>query len=241
MDVFLYSNKGGRKHNEDSAGYELDKGRSLFAVADGLGGHLHGELASKCAVRVLMENWKGCIDGQESPEEWLQNQTAVINESILRLQKEYQCMMKTTLAVLLLNGEDAVWAHSGDSRLYYFHNKALEYVTGDHSVAYKKYQAGEITREQIGMDEDQPRLLRCLGSESRYEPDIYTLDRKIEPEDAFLLCTDGAWEYLRDEEILFDFLKSKNAKDWTELLLLRILDRIPKGNDNLTILAIRME
>lgn len=241
MDVFLYSNKGGRKHNEDSAGYELYEDRSIFAAADGLGGHQQGALASQCAVRMLLNAWKEDSSVQEEPEKWLEDQISIVNDSILKLQEEHQCTMKTTLVTLLLNEQKAVWAHIGDSRLYYFHNKTLEYVTEDHSVAYKKYKAGEITRQQISIDEDQSCLLRSLGSESRYEPDIHILDRKVESGDAFLLCTDGAWEYLRDEELLFDLLKAKNARDWTELLMLRVMDRIPDDNDNLTILAIVME
>lgn len=241
MDIFLYSNKGGRKHNEDCAGYESRDAHSIFVAADGLGGHRYGELASEYAVRTLLDRWKDDNAARESPKEWLQDQVSRVNHDILRLQEDRQCIIKTTLAALLLDGESAVLANSGDSRLYYFHDRALEYITEDHSVAYKKYKAGEITRYQIGMDEDQSCLLRSLGSESRYEPDIHTLDHKVEPGDAFLLCTDGAWEYLYDEELLFDLLKAKNAKDWTELLLLRIMDRIPDDNDNLTILAIIIE
>lgn len=241
MDVFLYSNKGGKNQNEDYAGYETTADRSIFAVADGLGGCPHGELASKCAVETLLRGWRDHKTALKCPEEWLREQATSVNDAILKIQEERQCAVKTTLVTLILEGEHAFCANTGDSRLYYIHGRMLEYVTEDHSVAYKKYKAGEIPRYQVGIDEDQSCLLRSLGSKSRFEPDIHTLSSETDSGDAFLLCTDGAWGYLQDEEILFDLLKAKSARQWTELLLLRIMERLRDAADNLTILSVIME
>lgn len=112
------------------------------------------------------------------------------------------------------------------------------YCTNDHSVAFKKYKSGEITREQIAADEDQSSLLRSLGNNDRYKPEIYSPNIEIGKGDAFFLCSDGAWEYLRDEEILIDFLKSETARQWSELLMLRIMERVNGRNDNLSLLTI---
>ena len=101
-----------------------------------------------------------------------------------------------------------------------------------------KYKAGEISRDDLAIDEDQSRLLRTLGGEDRFEPEIFVNDISLEPGDGFLLCSDGAWEYLRDGEIPIDMLKSQNAKEWAELLLLRMMDRITSDNDNLTLLTL---
>ncbi len=241
MDIFQYSNKGGKEVNEDSAGYKVDQERSIFVVADGLGGHQYGELSSACAVESLLDEWKSADIELGYQEQWIQDQVSAVNQKILEMQAEYRSVIKTTFVALLLNQGWAIWANSGDSRLYYFHDRRLESVTEDHSVAYKKYKAGEITRDQIGKDEDQSSLLRSLGNKSRYEPDIHRSAGKIEPGDAFLLCTDGAWEYLRDEEIIIDLLKAESAREWTESLLLRIMSRIQGNNDNLTLLAIMIE
>lgn len=238
MDVYLYLNRGGKEINQDAAGYEIKDSSAIFIVADGLGGHQYGEISSNCAVQTLLDSWRNSDKDPGHLDKWLQKQIRTVNQKILEMQRTYQCTMKTTLVALLLENNKAVWANTGDSRLYYFHDKIMESVTEDHSVAYKKYKAGEITRNQIGMDEDQPCLLRSLGGINRYEPDLHTLNRQIEKGDAFLLCTDGAWEYLRDEEILFDLLKAKSAKEWVEFLLLRVISRIQEGNDNLTLLAI---
>ncbi len=105
-------------------------------------------------------------------------------------------------------------------------------------MSYKKYKAGEITKEEICRDEDQSCLLRAIGNKERSEPDIHVCDAELEAGDAFLLCTDGVWEYLKDEEILIDLLKAEDARQWGELLLLRIMERIDGENDNLTLLTL---
>ena len=144
------------------------------------------------------------------------------------------------LAVLLiLQGQRAFWAHTGDSRLYRLREGEIASVTEDHSVAYMKYRAGEITRAQIASDEDQSSLLRALGSSPRWKPQ--TSESGLRPGDAFLLCTDGFWEYVTDEEILIDRLKAENARDWAERMLLRAAERIPDNNDNMTLMTLITE
>lgn len=235
FDEYEYTNKGGRLYNEDSIGARQIGEAGIFVVADGLGGHQFGELASACVRDTLLDGWSP----QESDRvEWLTLQIKEANDQILRLQQEKNSVLKSTVVSLAIDGEQAVWANVGDSRLYYLHQSEIYQITEDHSVAYKKYKAGEITREQIGQDEDQSCLLRSVGSKERYEPDVCVSNVPLESGDAFLLCSDGVWEYLKDEEILIDYLKAKTAKDWAELLLVRMMARIDEGNDNLSILTL---
>lgn len=238
FDVFEYTNQGGRSYNEDSIGSSYDDSSGIFVVADGLGGHARGEKASAAAVETIISGWSVSRDDTSAQ---LKAKIAEANQNILFLQKTENAVMKTTVAALAVNGDNAVWANVGDSRVYFIHGNSIHAYTNDHSVAYKKYKAGEITREQIGSDEDQSRLLRSLGSEERSEPDIYTSDVPVEPGDAFFLCSDGAWEYLMDEEILIDFLKSETAGRWAEFMMLRIMERINGGNDNLSLLTVILE
>lgn len=238
FDVFEYSNKGGRSYNEDRIGSSYDGAAGIFVVADGLGGHALGEEASAATVDAIVSGWDA---SEEDATEQLQEKIAAANQAVLRLQQEKGAVMKTTVAALAVNGEKAVWANVGDSRVYFIHKGSIHACTEDHSVAYKKYKAGEITREQIGMDEDQSRLLRSLGSEDRNEPDIHTADVPLEPGDAFFLCSDGAWEYLMDEEILIDYLKAETAEHWAELLLLRIMERVSGEHDNLSLLTVILQ
>lgn len=238
FDEYEYTNRGGRSYNEDSVGARESGESGIFVVADGLGGHRFGKDASDCVRDTLLEEWK-----PEEPDrsKWMKEIIEEANTRVLAIQREKQSVLKSTVAVLAIDGDKAVWANVGDSRLYYFHKSQRHAVTEDHSVSYKKYKAGEITREQISRDEDQSCLLRSIGGKERYEPDIHLCDVPLEAGDAFLLCSDGAWEYLKEEEMLIDLLKSENAREWAELLLLRMMPRIDEENDNLTLLTLLLK
>lgn len=235
FDVYEYTGKGGRDYNEDCLGSLYDENGGIFVVADGLGGHTLGNMASLKAVETIISGWD---NSAEDISEELDRKIEEANIGILALQNEMKATMKTTVAALAVSEKKAVCAHSGDSRVYVIHGNEFVYCTNDHSVAFKKFRSGEITREQIATDEDQSSLLRTLGNKDRYKPEIYSPNIEIVKGDAFFLCSDGAWEYLRDEEIMIDFLKSETARQWSEQLMLRIMERINGRNDNLSLLTI---
>lgn len=238
FDTYEFSSRGGRSYNEDSVGSRIEDDHGIFVVADGLGGHSFGELASACVRDTLLDGFP-CRDGD--PAQWLKVKIADANQRVLALQQEKNAVMKSTVAALYVMGSRAIWAHAGDSRLYCIHEGRIRACTEDHSVAYKKYKAGEITRREIAFDEDQSRLLRSIGGVDHSEPAVRVYEEFLSPGDAFLLCSDGAWEFLDDGEIVIDLLKSKSAKQWAEYLLLRMMERIRGGNDNLTLLTVRLE
>ena len=146
--------------------------------------------------------------------------------------------MKSTVVALAIRDNLAAWANVGDSRLYYLHSRTIARTTEDHSVAYKKYKSGEITKFQIGTDEDQASLLRALGNVERSHPDCDHPDSELAAGDGFLLCSDGLWEYISDDEILVEYLKADSAQTWAEQLLLRTMERIRPGSDNLSLIAV---
>lgn len=238
LDSYLFTHPGGRPENQDAIGARQDPPWSVYVVADGLGGHAHGELASKCVVDTLLS-----APPLQSADldQWLAQHLEQCNANVLSLQEQSKSNMKSTVAVLTIHEQKAAWANVGDSRVYHFHNQALVTVTEDHSVAYKKYKHGEIPRAQIGTDADQSSLLRSLGSPQRHQPDCHRLERPVEEGDGFLLCSDGLWEYLLDEEILVDFLKADSARAWGQQLLLRAMERIRPGNDNLSLITVMVK
>ncbi|MBQ7676656.1 MAG: serine/threonine-protein phosphatase [Lachnospiraceae bacterium] len=238
LDGYCFTNKGGRDLNEDAADFCKAGGDGIFVVADGLGGHLHGEVASAAVLRTILQKWQN--DGpQEDRKTWLGEAIAEANEAVVGEQAQRGGRMKSTVAAVAIDGDHAAWGNVGDSRVYYLRGSALVGVTADHSVAYKKYIHGEISRTDIPFDEDQTSLLRVLGGRDRNEPDLYETVVPLSIGDGFCLCSDGAWEYLYDDEILIDFLKTGSAQEWAELLLLRIMDRLSGGNDNLSVLTVR--
>lgn len=236
FDVFEYTNHGGRSYNEDAIGHKVIGNNGVFLVADGLGGHNYGELASACVRDTLLDGFSGSFGGNASG--WLSSAITRANNNVLAIQQEKNDVLKSTVVALAIEEGRASWANVGDSRLYYLHNGEIASYTNDHSVAYKKFKGGEITRDQLRTDEDQSALLRSIGSVDRNEVELYDYNTYVQPGDAFMLCSDGVWEFISDEEIVIDLMKAHDAREWAELLLLRMMERIQGGNDNLTIQTI---
>ena len=236
LHCFSYTSAGGRNENQDSVTAVGRESSGLFVVADGLGGHRLGNLASQ-AVTMAMETEYGRM--QKIGKEQLSDSIQKANEAVLSVQKENHCTAKSTAAVLEIQENTAVWANVGDSRVYYIHNRVLNSVTEDHSVAYKKYKSGEITKEEIAKDEDQSSLLRSLGHETRWKPNLYDTEA-LSPGDGFLLCSDGLWEYNTDEEILGNFLESETAEQWAGQLIRQVEIKAESGNDNYSVIAVRI-
>lgn len=239
LDVYMFTNNGGREYNEDYADCRVDGNQAFFVLADGLGGHYGGDIASHCIVENMTAAWE--TDRKKMPGmDWLEEKILQANDALTKLQKEKNGKMKSTVVALCLDDFITSWAHVGDSRLYYLSESRIERLTEDHSVTYKKYKSGEISRDSMNFDEDRSRLLRAMGNENNCCPECGSLgaEHPAMPGDAFLLCSDGFWEYLYDEEILVDYLKSETASGWGEQMLLRVMSRMKPDSDNLTFTAI---
>ncbi|MCM1144465.1 MAG: protein phosphatase 2C domain-containing protein [Blautia sp.] len=242
LDVYMFTNNGGREYNEDFADYRIDDAQAFFILADGLGGHFGGEIASHCIVENLTASWE--TDKEKiSRVDWLEKNILRANDTLIELQKEKKGKMKSTVVTLCLDAGMASWAHVGDSRLYYLSEGRIMRLTADHSVTYKKYKSGKISRDGMNFDEDRSSLLRVMGDEGHCNPECGCLDaeRSVMPGDAFLLCSDGFWEYLYDEEILVDCLKSDTASRWGEQMLIRAMNRMKPDSDNLTFIAVMVQ
>ena len=233
IDIFAYTSQGGREYNEDFVGYVPTDDGAVVVLSDGLGGVSGGEIASRIIVDAVIDEPYKCDD----PAGWLRERLNLADERVRREQRRLNNQMKSTVVALRIDGDRAAWAHAGDSRLYYLHDDMIAEVTADHSVAFKKYLAGQITRSRIAADEDKNRLLNAVGGEG-FEPEPG--GAAVGMGDAFVLCSDGAWEYLNDQEIAFDYLKADSAEEWAYLLLLRVLDRMDSAGDNLSIITVRI-
>ena len=234
LSAYAYTNRGGRDHNEDSLRASAEQG--IFVLADGLGGHRCGEVASQAAVDSI---FTGMAQAEALEEAGLLDLFRSANEELLRRQAQPgQEEMRTTAVALKLAGSTAVWAHIGDSRLYRFSNGELAGVTADHSVTYRKFLGGEISYMDVYHDDDRSSLLRAMGNpvctpEGGEGP--------ARPGDAFLLCSDGFWEFVYNEEMLVDCLKSRTPEEWARRMLLRHIRRTPPGNDNFSLIAVFVE
>ena len=230
-----YTDIGGRPHNEDSVlQATFGPNRLCVVVADGLGGHGGGQLASSAAVRTVCDGW----DGRSSPA-ILTDLLQEAHRNVLALQTP-QCAMKSTAVVLALADGRAAWAHVGDSRLYHFRDGSLVFQTRDHSASQIAVMLGDITPDQIRFHEDRNRVLRALGQDSNL-----SVDAQEEPltsgKHAWLLCSDGFWEYVLEAEMEADLQAASDPEDWLKRMRARLAARIPADNDNNTAAAVWLE
>ena len=212
----LLSNAGGRENNEDSVGMYQNEQEYCFVLADGLGGHGKGEVASRLAVETCVN-----VFAQEGAgEEVLSQSFDQAQQAILKGQKEdYHAQdMKTTLVLLHVGEEEIRWGHIGDSRLYYFKNKKLAERTLDHSVPQMLVAAGQIKEKQIRNHPDRNRLLRVPGID--WDAPKYQIGEMTarEGSQAFLLCSDGFWELIDEKKMQHCLKKAKTPGQWLTLM-----------------------
>lgn len=180
-----------REHNEDS----LVVAPPLFAVADGMGGHAAGEVASEIAVRTLQACAPTTTDTQA-----LSEAVEIANRQVIRASQDRGRQgMGCTLTACILEGEQIAIAQVGDSRAYLLHGGQLQQITRDHSLMADMIEAGRLTPEEARVHPDRSKITRALGSDASMRPDMYKLN--VAAGDRILLCSDGLTSMLYDEEI----------------------------------------
>lgn len=235
FQIASYTDIGGRTGNEDCVRYITAGPQNLcLVVADGLGGHGGGEQASAMTCRTICDGWKG----QSSPA-ILTDLFQTAHRNVTALQTA-QCAMKSTAVALTVTEDRIAWAHVGDSRLYHFCNGKLMFQTRDHSASQIAVMLGDITPDQIRFHEDRSRVLRALGQEGSLKVDAQ--EEPLTPgSHAFLLCTDGFWEYVLESEMETDLRQSSDPEAWLKRMQGRLKQRIPNDNDNNTAAAVWLE
>lgn len=181
-----------RDHNEDS----LVVTPPLFVVADGMGGHAAGEIASEIAVNVIAKEAPTTIDANG-----LAQAVEAANREVLLASHDGRGRegMGTTVTAAILEGERLLVAQVGDSRAYLFHNGKLQQITRDHSLMADLIEAGKITPEEARVHPQRSVITRALGSDPLMRPDIYEID--VATGDKLLLCSDGLSSMITNEQI----------------------------------------
>lgn len=233
----VLSQKGGRKKNEDYCSTRESGRYRCYVLADGLGGHTGGELASKYAVEGILRSFKK-EPGMTSNHihQYLQHARDYVKQNKGSDYKFFS--LKTTLVILITDSRSAVWAHIGDSRLYYFNGGKIAFQTKDHSVPQLMAKAGEIKPGEIRTHEDRNRLTRVFDDETEAKPEIMEDILTIKKGDAFLLCTDGLWEYVYEEEMESELLQSSKPKAFLKRLENLLLKRVEPEHDNYSAIAV---
>lgn len=235
----MLSEKGKRDYQEDSVCVEIQKKRALFVVADGLGGHVHGDLASKsvteCARKYFVENTYS--------EDFFLHCFATGNEALLNLQEEYKASrgFKSTVVCAVIEDGKLQGAYIGDSRLYVFQHGKIICQTADHSIPQMLASAGKIKENQIRRHPDRNCLLRVLGDRDRELKPQLTPVFPLDFETEILLCSDGFWEYILEKEMERALTKSSSAEEWLTRMQKTVVRRgFLRNMDNYTCICAKI-
>lgn len=231
----------GRKVNEDASNsHQISSGQGCWVVADGLGGHGGGDVASRIAVDTIIDAYRNNPDFSVT---YLGKLMELAQQALwVRQQDDYHLSaMRSTAVVLLLDDAKALWAHVGDTRLYHFSNGRIVFQTKDHSVPQAMVDARDIGYDDIRHHEDRNRLTRSLGNDGKLR--ITSMDSPvvIGVGDAFLMCTDGLWEFVTETEMEATIPQSDTPETWLVEMESLLLHNAPAGHDNYTATAIFVE
>jgi len=194
---------GDRAMNQDR-GCILENGDSvLIFVADGMGGHQGGELAAQEAMSCFIDNFKQQKTPVDNPHEFLKMTMREAHRNIAHLGKDGDPPFypRTTCVVCLIQGNDAYWAHLGDSRLYLLRDGDIKVRTRDHTYIEELYQNEVISEDEMLTHPMRNYVTYCLGGPNDMPPISTGQIKKIQENDLFLLCSDGMWGAINVEDI----------------------------------------
>ncbi|OIO56643.1 MAG: hypothetical protein COX57_04005 [Alphaproteobacteria bacterium CG_4_10_14_0_2_um_filter_63_37] len=236
-----------RAHNEDA--FRSNDGLGLFVLADGMGGHLAGEVASNMAVEMVVGRYTELAEnhrvglGLDEPEELSDGGRQMVhlihlaNKAIYESaqQNPNQQGMGTTIVALLLEKDRAVYAHLGDSRIYLFRGGELIQLTRDHSLVQEQLDRGLISQAEARKSEMRHVVTRAMGIEP--EVDVSVGEELVRSGDRFLLCSDGLTDLVEDSEIRE--VLAVGGEDLTPLAQ-RLIDlaNARGGKDNVTVILV---
>ena len=224
-----------RKANEDSFAFEPPH---LFVVADGMGGHVAGEVASSIAAATVKEYVLRNL-GDVHPRQLLEQAILQANQEIFEKAQNHAeyAGMGTTVTAAILDESNIFWGHVGDSRLYYANNDVLEQLTSDHSLVWELIKAGTISKEEALVHPQRNILTRAVGTSEhlRVETGAY----QYHPGDKVLLCTDGLTNMVGEDELALAMVN--NTQDG-QLILDGLIEKANNagGNDNITAILIAL-
>ena len=242
MQTFYLTDSGKvRTHNEDNV-IILNNNNSefLLAVADGMGGHRAGEVASQIAIDHLHDEFDKLetFGSKENAIEWLRNIVVEINDMIFDYTSKHPESkgMGTTLGVDIKTNDYILFGNIGDSSGYVMKNEKLHKITKDHTLVNLLVSTGELTEEEAKYHPRKNVLMRALGANNPIEIDIFDVDTSVK---GLFLCSDGLTNMLTDEQIE----KTLNSKLSIEEAVARLIKKSNSrgGTDNISIAYLKKE
>jgi serine/threonine protein phosphatase PrpC len=241
--TYIQSNIGGRIENQDFYGSAQTKFGELIVVCDGMGGHNGGKYAAEKAVEIIIG--EVAKSNETNPEKALQISILKANSAIWQESNINTSLkgMATTVVALLIAPEKAICSHVGDSRMYQLRNGKIIHRTSDHSHVFDLVRLGRITEEQARLSDKSNVITRSLGTKLTLNVEI-TNNLSYKTGDRFLLCTDGVWSMIPENQLI-EMISDKNVVETVTVNLVEKINTIgmTKGgnHDNLTAALVEME
>ena len=242
MKTFYLTDSGKvRNHNEDSVTIVRNASNEyLLAVADGMGGHRSGEVASSIAISHLGQRFAKMnkVGSKQDAANWLKDNINEINSQIFKYVKSHEKSegMGTTLVVCILTDEFLIFGNIGDSSGFVLKDKVLHKVTHDHTLVSLLVSTGELTEEEAERHPRKNVLMRALGANNPAEVDIFDVDIDI---DAILLCSDGLTTMLTNDQIQKVINSNLTVEEKIAKLVRKSNNR--GGTDNISIAYLERE
>jgi protein phosphatase len=242
FSIYQQSHIGGRKVNQDRMGYSYTRDALLLVLADGMGGHQRGEVAATIALQTMSTLFRSqAAPYVRKPERFLEEAFLQAHHEIQRYGRERAMPdnPRTTIVACLVQHNCAVWAHCGDSRLYWMRRGQILARTRDHSHIEHLIARGLADPGERATHPDRNKLYNCLGAST---PPKVELSRQagLEPGDVLLLCSDGLWGILPDTEIVHQLSTHTIVQAVPDMIGMATAIAGPRG-DNVTALAIQWQ
>ncbi|MGB9109667.1 MAG: PP2C family serine/threonine-protein phosphatase [Telluria sp.] len=242
FSIYQQSHIGGRKVNQDRMGYSYTREALLLVLADGMGGHQRGEVAASIALQTMSTLFREQANPYvKRPERFLEDAFEQAHEAIQRYAREHGMSEnpRTTIVACLVQHNCAVWAHCGDSRLYWLRRGQILARTRDHSHIEHLIAKGLADPGERNSHPDRNKIYSCLGAST---PPKVELSRQssLEPGDVLLLCSDGLWGILPDSEIVHQLSTHTIVQAVPDMIGMATAIAGPRG-DNTTALAIQWQ
>jgi len=219
---------GDRQSNQDAQASARQGGLACFVVSDGAGGHAGGEIASNLVVKAVIDSFLQELSfGVRALQFYVSQAIARVAQgknTDLNLSD-----MSATVAAVLIDNDNrcALWAHLGDTRIYLFRNKRTHWITRDHSLVQQFVDAGYCPREALRTHPQRSVLYAAVGTDGDTSPEMTRDAIPLQEGDAFLLCTDGFWEWITESEMERSLAAALSVDDW-----LRQMRQIVENNGN---------
>ena len=241
FSIHQASHVGHRKYNQDRVAYAYSNEALLLVLADGMGGHLHGELAASIAIATFVETFG--LHAQPrltDPDAFIADTMRYAHERIMRIPHDTEMggFPGTTCVAALVQDGKMYWGHAGDSRLYLLRDGEMFARTCDHSMVQRLIDEGSISVEQARVHSQRNQITNCLGGIQ----DLFYVESgdplEIERGDVLLLGSDGLWGMFSDSELAQAFA-SFPVKTVLNEMVLDALTRAKGHSDNVTGVVVR--